>query len=187
MYCGSDDRSSRAERTVFRPVEGASRCRSRAVEYNASFHRLHRQSQARLPHLSGMSAHSSSDIEPLLDALHEEFGDAVRSCVECLPRSKTIHCLRVDLDRTLADQRLIRIEELSRAERLTSTPITADTELTSLDASIHLAGDVIVVHLIDPVGREVGFSVDADALPELPTLVTQWVATTVEADGPSSQ
>ena len=121
-------------------------------------------------------------LEALLGSLHERFGESLRSCVEYFPESKTIHYLRDDIDRTVAEGRLVRIEELYQAERLTSTPIREDPPLETLDASIHLFGDVLVVHLVDPSGRVIGFSVDSEALSELRTLVTELRDTAFETE-----
>ena len=121
-----------------------------------------------------MIDNTSSEVDELLDSLHERFGKDLRSCVEYLPQSRTIHYLRDDLDQTDADSRLLRIEELYQAERLASNPITKDPELGILDASIHVFGEVFVIHLIDPAGRVVGFSVDADGVPELRTFINEW-------------
>lgn len=125
-----------------------------------------------------MTDNGFSDLEEFIDELHENFGQQLRSCVEYLPQSSSVHYLRTDLDQTDADSRLIRIEELYQAERMASNPITKDPELGILDASIHVFGPVLVIHLIDPAGRVIGFSVDAEGVPELQTFSDRWFKTT---------
>lgn len=88
-----------------------------------------------------------------------------------------------DLDQTDAESRLLRIEELYQAERLTSNPITNDPELHIPDASVHVFGRGLVVHLINPAGRVIGFSVNAEGVPELHTFVTEWLNTAFKPEG----
>lgn len=122
-----------------------------------------------------MSDSSPQDIEDLLSSLKEQFGTALRSCVEYLPQSRSIHYLRDDIDRSVAEGRLIRINELYQAGRIVSKPITMDHELSQLDASIHFFGEVCVVHLVNPGARVIGFSLDSEALSDLQTLVSGWL------------
>lgn len=132
-------------------------------------------------------AEHPTQLEKLLDTLHQQFGESLRSCVEYFPNSKTIHYLRDDLDKTVAEGRLIRIEELYQAERLASTPIAEDPDLGTLDTSIHLFGEVFVIHLIDPGGRVIGFSLEAEGLSELHTSATEWLDTMFETERSTSE
>ena len=127
-------------------------------------------------------ADNPTQIEKLFDSLHQQFGESLHSCVDSFPSSKKIHYLRDDLDKTAAEGRLVRIEELYQAERLASTPISKDPGLGTLDTSIHLFGDVFVIHLICPGGRVIGFSLEAEGLSELHTSVTEWLDTMVETE-----
>lgn len=115
-----------------------------------------------------------ADTDRLLAHLHDRFGEAVRSCVEYTPDSNRIHYLRddIELDRSQAESRLVRIEELYHAERLSATPLVDDSELGRLRVSIHLFEGALVVHLVDESGRIVGVSLDPTAEPGLLELAT---------------
>jgi hypothetical protein len=110
-----------------------------------------------------------ADTERLLTYLHDQFGEAVRSCVEYTPNSSRIHYLRddIDTDRSRAETRLVRVKELYHAERLSADPLVADSELGRLRVSHHLFDGALVVHLVDTSGRVVGVSLDVTARPDL--------------------
>lgn len=110
-----------------------------------------------------MADESGVGFEALEAFLRSEFGEDLRSIVQYLPQSNEVIYLREDIDRTAAESRLVRINELYQAERLNSSPITADPELDELHASIHFFDAVMVVHLIDRSGRVLGFSVEGGA------------------------
>jgi hypothetical protein len=115
-----------------------------------------------------------ADIERLLAYLHDQFGGTVRSCVEYTPNSSRIHYLRddIDTDRSQAETRLVRVEELYHAERLSAEPLVDDSELGRLRVSYHLFDGALVVHLVDTSGRVIGVSLDVTARPDLLTFST---------------
>ena len=115
-----------------------------------------------------------ADTERLLAYLHDRFGDTVRSCVEYTPNTSRIHYLRddIEIDKSQAETRLVRVKELYHAERLSATPLVDDSELGRLCVSTHLFEGALVVHLIDASGRVIGVSLDSTTQPELLTLAT---------------
>jgi hypothetical protein len=114
------------------------------------------------------------DVERLLAYLDERVGGAVRSCVEYTPTTSRIHYLRADIevDKSQAETRLVRVKELYQAERLSATPLVDDSELGRLRVSYHLFEGALVVHFIDPGGRVIGVSLEVDAQGEILALST---------------
>jgi hypothetical protein len=121
-----------------------------------------------------MDESPGADIERLLRYLDGRFGDALRSCVEYTPNSSRIHFLRddIEVEKPRAEARLVRVEELYHAERLSAAPLVDDSELGRLHVSCHLFDGALVVHLVETSGRVVGVSLDVDAQPELLALST---------------
>jgi hypothetical protein len=113
------------------------------------------------------------DVGKLLGFLEDEFGAALRSCVSYAPRSHTIHYLRDDIDRTDAEDRLVSVAQLYQAERLNASLPGGGPEPARLYSSLHVFGGVVVVHLLNPGGRAVGFSVDAGTFADLVGLVAR--------------
>ena len=114
-----------------------------------------------------------ASIADLIDLLKTRFDASLRSCVEYRPQSKRILYLREDVDSATANKRLIRVDNLYQTTRVNRAPIEADPALGQLEASLHYFGAVVVVHLLDRGGRAIGFSVDADALPTVQTLLVE--------------
>jgi hypothetical protein len=115
---------------------------------------------------------SESGVDRLQRVLEREFGDALRSIVVYTPSESRIHYLHEDIDTDAADGRLVRIEQLYHAERLSNTPLVHDPKLDRLHFSLFRFDGAVVVHLVDPGGAVVGFSLDprthveVDRLPE---------------------
>jgi len=103
---------------------------------------------------------SESGTDRLQRVLGRRFDDALRSIVVYTPNESRIHYLREDIDRDAAVGRLIRIEQLYHAERLNNTPLVHDPNLDRLHLSLFRFDGAVVVHLVDPGGAVVGFSLD---------------------------
>ena len=112
-------------------------------------------------------------IADLIDLLEARFGASLRSCVEYRPQSKRILYLRADVDSATAKRRLVRVDTLYQTARVNRAPMETGAEFGRLEASLHYFGAVVVVHLLDRGGRAIGFSVDADALPAVQTLLVE--------------
>jgi hypothetical protein len=113
---------------------------------------------------------SESEIDRLQRVLAREFDDALRSIVVYRPNESRIHYLREDIDRDAATGRLVRIEQLYHAERLNNTPLVHDPNLDRLHFSLFRFDGAVVVHLVDPGGAVVGFSLDSETHVEVARL-----------------